>query len=115
MYKTFICIYCIAFNTYSFAQQKKQETKTYKFEKITAADFTQNANAIDSSADAVIIADVGNSSFEGNTKGWFSLIYNHRQRIKILNKNGLDAANFAIQLYYKNSAEEKLDKLKATT
>lgn len=104
----------ILLNT-AYAQEKKKETKTYKFEKLTPADFAINANAVDSAANAVVLADVGNSSFEGNTKNWFSLIYNHRQRIKILNKNGLDAATFAIYLYYASGAEEKLDKLKAVT
>lgn len=104
----------ILLNT-AYAQEKKKETKTYKFEKLTPADFAINANAVDSAANAVVMADVGNSSFEGNTKNWFSLIYNHRQRIKILNKNGLDAATFAIYLYYASGAEEKLDKLKAVT
>lgn len=115
MNKTLFYILSVTLLNNAYAQQKKQDTKTYKFEKITVADFAINANAIDSAADAVVIADVGNSSFNGNTKGWFSLIYNHRQRIKILNKNGLDAATFAIRLYYTTGAEEKLDKLKATT
>lgn len=115
MNKTLFYILSVILLNTANAQEKKQETKTYKFEKITAADFAVSTNIVDSAADAVIITDVGNSSFEGNSKGWFSLLYNHRQRIKILNKNGLDAATFAIHLYYTSGAEEKLDRLRATT
>ncbi len=105
----FFCLNAIS------AQEKKQETKPYKFEKITAADFKINADQLDSSADAVVIADVGNTSFEGNTKSSISLVYNRHERIKILNKNGLDAATVHIHLYFSNDAEEKLDKVKAVT
>ncbi|MEO6315350.1 MAG: DUF3858 domain-containing protein [Chitinophagaceae bacterium] len=91
------------------------QTKTpIKFGKITPADFIIK-EAFDSSASAVVIADVGSSEFEGNIKGWFSLVYKRTTRIKILDQKGFDAAKVEIALYSDGSAEEKLDDLKAFT
>ena len=86
-----------------------------RFGRVSPQDFDLSKNKIDKAADAVIIADVGNSSFVGNTKGWFSLVYKKQIRIKILNKNGFDAASVNIPLYLNGQDEEKLESLKAST
>jgi hypothetical protein len=91
-----------------------QEKSPVKFGKIAPSDFTIK-QTYDSGASAVVIADIGNSVFEGNSKGWFSLSYKHFRRTKILNKNGFDAAKEEIELYTDGTAEEKLDDLKAVT
>src|SRR4051812_23597129 len=75
-----------------------QEKSPVKFGKIAPADFTIK-QVYDSGANAVVIADIGNSVFEGNSKGWFSLNYKRFRRVKILNKNGFDAASVKIPLY----------------
>lgn len=92
-----------------------QEKLPVKFGRVSVEDFDLSKNKFDSSADAVVIADVGNSSFVGNNKGWFSLVYKRQKRIKILNKNGFDAATEEILLYSDGGNEEKLDNLKAST
>ena len=92
-----------------------QEKIPVKFGKITAEDFNLSKYNFDSSANAVVIADVGITTFEGNSKGWFSLLFKHQKRVKILNKNGFDAASESISLYFDGDAEEKLDNLKAVT
>lgn len=102
---------CLLFSQISSAQDKLN----IKFGKVAAADFNISSPAIDSSANAVIIADVGFSEFEGNNKSSFSLRFKRQTRIKILNKNGLEAANVEIPLYFDGKAEEKLDNLKAVT
>lgn len=96
------------------AQNKE---KTYEFKKITPADFVLKDIKVDTSYGAVIIADVGQSSFVGNNKGWFSLIYKHQRRIKILNAKAFDIATVNIPLYNstKSDDEEKLESLKAST
>ena len=91
-----------------------QDKLNIKFGKVSADDFKVTA-AFDSGASAIVIADIGKSVFEGNTKGYFSLNFRRHTRIKILNKNGLDAANVQIPLYTDGSAEEKLINLKAVT
>ena len=96
---------------YAFAQEKC----LIKFGKVTPQDFDITSTKVDTTLGAVIIADMGNSSFVGNNKGWFSLVYKHQCRIKITNKNGFDLANVEIPLYIskKSNTEEVLDKLKA--
>ncbi|MBE7170566.1 MAG: DUF3857 and transglutaminase domain-containing protein [Williamsia sp.] len=98
-----------------FCSGSAQDKLPIKFGKVSAEDFDLSKNKFDSSADAVVIADVGNSSFVGNNKGWFSLVFKKQTRIKILNKNGFDVATEDIVLYSKGGEEEKLDNLKATT
>src|SRR5215216_1266351 len=89
-----------------------QEKVELKFGKISPADFDLSSRKFDASAGAVYIADIGSTEYEGGSKGWFTMVYTRHVRIKILNKNGFDAASFAISLYKKNSDEERLDKLK---
>lgn len=92
-----------------------QEKTTVKFGNVTEKDFATKIYPIDSNANAVVIADIGHSAIEGNTKGWFSLVYKHYKRVHILNKNGYDVANISISLYADGNAEEELNKLKAVT
>lgn len=94
-----------------------QDKPDIKFNHVLPADFSTDKLKVDTSYGAVIIADVGNSSFEANNKGWFSLVYKHQRRIKIINKKGFDLASVQIPLYIstKSMAEEKLESLKAST
>ena len=91
-----------------------QEKSPVKFGKIAPADFTIK-QTYDSGASAVVIADIGSSIFEGNSKGRFSLVHKHFRRVKIIDKNGFDAAKVSVDLYIDGDAEEKLDDLRAYT
>ena len=86
-----------------------------KFGKITPLDLQKKVYAIDSTANAVVLADVGNTEIVGNNKGWFSFEFKRRTRIHILNKNGYDEANIQIPLYNNLGNAEKIESLKATT
>lgn len=92
-----------------------QEKNKIKFGNVTDKDFASKIYSIDSNANAVVIADIGSSSIEGNNKAWFSLVHKHYKRIHILNKNGYDIANVSISLYSDGDDEEQLDKLRAVT
>jgi hypothetical protein len=98
-----------------------QAQEVIKFGKISAADFEINSPVVDSGSNAVIIADIGSSEFEGNNKGWFTLVYKRFRRIKIINQNGVDAGNVSIRLftdngYYQDTKDkEVLLDLKAAT
>lgn len=105
-----VALLCLSQN-YLFAQDKLN----IKFGKITTADFDLSKSKPDTGAGAVVIADIGKSDFEGSNKGWFSLSFKKHTRIKILNKNGMDAANVAIPLYISGSQEEKVANLRAST
>jgi hypothetical protein len=114
MYKTTVfAIGC--FFLLSTAIVNAQDKAPAKYGKISPADFDLAAGNLDSAANAVIIADVGSSSFEGNSKGWFTLEFHHYKRIKIRNKNGFDAGTVVIPLYVSGNATEKVQGLKAVT
>lgn len=91
-----------------------QDKVPVKFGSVKAEDF-KKVYSIDSSAGAVIIADVGNTRIVGNTKGWFSWEFVHFKRIHILNKSAFDVSNVTIPLYSDGDDEEELVKLKAYT
>lgn len=93
---------------------KAQDKSPVKFGKVEPADFDVKIN-FDSGAGAIIIADIGKSSFEGNNKGWFSLVYKVTRRLKIINKNAFDAATVKVYLYTDGHDEEKLTDLKGYT
>ncbi len=86
-----------------------------KFGKINAPDLQKKMYSIDSSANAVVLSDVGATQIVGNNKGWFSLEFKRHTRIHVLNKNGYDEANVEIPLYTNGNATEKLENLKGIT
>lgn len=92
-----------------------QDKPPVKFGDVSEKDFAATLYPIDSNASAVVIADIGSCSLEGNRKGWFSAVNKHYKRVHILNKNGYDIANVSIYLYSNGEDEEKLDRLKAVT
>src|ERR1700730_9559704 len=93
-----------------------QDQPNIKFGKISASDFDlPNNKIIDSNTNAVIISDIGSSSFIGNKKAWFTLVYKRHTRIKILNDKAFDLATVRIPLYAKDDDLEKLVDLKAFT
>lgn len=94
-----------------------QEKSPIKFNHVEAADFEISKFKVDTGYGAIIIADIGSSSFIGNSKGWFTLVYTHQRRIKIINKKGFDLASVEIPLYISSNlaSEEKLENLKANT
>jgi|SRR5450432_705627 len=93
-----------------------QDITPYKFGKITAADFNIPTLAFDSGANAVIISDIGSTSFEGNIHGYFTLVYTHYMRVKIINKNGLDIGTRQINIFHNADGEyEKLSSIRGST
>jgi hypothetical protein len=93
-----------------------QEKLNVKFGKVTVDDFDIKSPLIDSSTNAVVVADVGKSEFTANTNDLtFSLMFTGKKRIKIINKNGFEAATIIIPLYVIDNKSEKLEQLKAST
>ena len=104
---------CLLLQNYLSAQDKLN----IKFGEIVPTDFDLSKARFDTSAAAVVIAEIGNTSFEGNSKGKgdFSLVYTRFKRIKILKRQGCDIANESITVYRDGLDEEKLDELRAST
>jgi hypothetical protein len=111
--------FCFCFITFLFftANVYAQDKLPIKFGKVKLEDFDVKSPLIDSSTNAVVVADVGNSEFIANTNDFsFSLLFNQKKRIKILNKNGFDAATIIIPLYVAdNGKSEKIENLDAFT
>lgn len=92
-----------------------QDKMPVKFGKVTPDDFKVTAGALDTSAAVVVVADFGNSSFNGNSRGWFDLDFHRFRRIRILKRTGFDAATIKIPLYADGGVSEKIGSLKAAT
>ena len=100
---------------FSAGKSLGQDKAPINFGNVSIADFNISSSFIDSNTNAVIIADVGNTTFEGNSKGWFTYIYKRQRRIKIFNKKGFDMATVEIALFQNNDSQEKAEKITAAT
>ena len=103
---------CCLFALNAFSQE---ETAFPKFGKISAEDLQKKTYELDSSANAIVLSDVGEASIEGNSKSWFSIIVKRHKVVHILNKNGYDEAKVEIPLYSNGEQEEVLQSVKAVT
>ena len=79
-------------------QVRAQEKTKYKFGEIGKSDFNFATQTFDSGANAIVIKDIGSSRFDGNDKGFFTLVYTRYLRVKILTKNGFDIGSRVIYL-----------------
>jgi hypothetical protein len=93
-----------------------QEKMPVSFGKISPADFNElHSTVIDSSTNAVIVADAGSTSFTGNKKGWLSYVFKKQKRIKIIDKKAFDAATVHVMLYKQGENEERIDNIRASS
>lgn len=94
-----------------------QNTKIgLKLGKIVVSDFSPVSPAIDSGTEAVVLADIGSSQFEGNSYGYFSLIYKKHERILLKSRNAFEEATVKILLYTGlTELTEKFDDFEAST
>lgn len=89
------------------------QVQQFEFEKITPADF-QTPRISDTSAEAVVIADVGNTRFDYAQKG-FCIVFERKTRIHILKPEGKDHATIVIPLYKSNHDKEFVESFKGFT
>jgi Domain of Unknown Function with PDB structure (DUF3857)/Domain of Unknown Function with PDB structure (DUF3858)/Transglutaminase-like superfamily len=106
---------CLLLTAEVRSQDKNKDKLPVKFGKVTPEDFNINSASVDTSAGAVVIADYGLSTFDGNPKGWFNLVFKHSRRVKILKKTAFDIATVTISLYVGDRDQEKLEGLRAST
>ncbi len=101
----------------AFITADAQDRPKIKFGSVKPEDFKNTVYEIDSSAAAVVIADIGSTEIVGNNKGSFSLVFKNYRRAHILKKSGYDIGDVEISLYSSttSNAEEQLDNLKAVT
>lgn len=99
-----------------FSQLAAQDKMSIHFGKISAADFNSQLPSGIPSANALIIADLGNSEFVPNVfDQTMSILFTKRTRIKINTKEGINAATIYVNLYTHDSLAESLEGLKAYT
>src|SRR6267154_3137329 len=102
-------ILCSSF--FAFAQKPP-----IKFGDVPMEDMKMTVYPKDSSAEAVILADYGESSLVYDKgQGAFQVKFDRIRRIKILTKDGLQWADFNIPLYHDNGKYEKLSGLRVVT
>lgn len=90
----------------SFSQDYNVAMSVYK------SDLKQTSYAKDSTANALIIYDYGNSFVDNNT---FWLRVQIKQKIKILRTEGIERGEFEVKLYKGKSSEEEIKDIKGTT
>ncbi|NQX85029.1 MAG: DUF3857 domain-containing protein [Flavobacteriaceae bacterium] len=90
----------------------KVDAQKYKFEKVTIAALKNNVYEKDTSANAVILNSYRSTYFEHDHPDGWILVTEIHQRIKILNKDGLDYATKKIPLYKSGKREEKAINIK---
>ncbi|HZY81581.1 MAG TPA: transglutaminase domain-containing protein [Cyclobacteriaceae bacterium] len=87
-----------------------------KFGDIPMEDMKMKIYPLDSGAEAVVLADFGESVIEYNASEGFQINFERIKRVKILKPGGTKHAEFMIPLYHNSSgAEERLSGLKVVT
>ncbi|MDR0232584.1 MAG: DUF3857 and transglutaminase domain-containing protein [Dysgonamonadaceae bacterium] len=95
---------------------KSQDLYTQEPWKITQHEITMTAYDKDLDAEAVVLYEIGNTSFLGNDNtGYFEMHKEIRTKIKILNQAGIKYAEFEIPFYEENSKPEMIRNLRAVT
>jgi hypothetical protein len=86
-----------------------------KFGDIPMEDMKMTIYPKDSSAEAVVLCDYGESRVEYNQNDGFVLNFERIRRIKILTKDGLKHAEFSIPLWHDADQDERVSNLKVVT
>jgi hypothetical protein len=109
---TFLCVFFIV----SYCSVTAQDAPI-KYGKIDIADLQMKAYPKDTSAEAVVLGDIGRAYFTYSQNEGFQVVYERHRRIKILKKSGYDWATVKVGLYAtkNNSGREDLYDLKGVT
>jgi len=108
MKKIFLTILTLTFINFVNAQD-------YKFGKVSKEEILNNVYEKDTSAGAVILYKYRDTYFNhDHPDGWIIVTEIH-ERVKILNKDGLDHATKKVALYRSNSTKERISSIKGLT
>jgi len=95
--------------------QEVTEAPKIKFEKVSNEELAMKTYPNDTTAEAAILYDEGNSYFTYDPEKGFALTHERFVRIKILKQSGVDWGNFSIALYSYNTNREEISTPKGTT
>jgi hypothetical protein len=103
---------CVAGMLLCLSQPLHAQTSPMKFGKVELAELQMKSYAPDTSAEAVILGDYGQSYFKYGHDG-FQLVHERHVRIKVLKKSGYDWATVKIPFYRAatGGSEEKITSL----
>jgi len=87
----------------------------YKFGKVSKEEVSNNIYKKDTSASAVVLYKYRNTYFNHDHPDGWILVTEVHERIKILNKDGLDYATKKVSLYKSNSTKERISGIKGLT
>lgn len=91
-----------------------QDKVNVNFGKISPQDFILPSGT-DTTHGAVVIADIGEGSFQGTKQGGFSFAFTRYKRVKIIDKKGFDAASNSIQVFTNGNGKQKVVDIKGAT
>lgn len=100
----------LAIPMFAFAQKPP-----VKFGDVSVDEVKMTVYDKDTSANAVVLADYGESTISYFQNVGFKLVFDRITRIKILKKDGLEWADFEIPLYKNESDAEKASNIKGAT
>lgn len=86
-----------------------------KFGKVDEKDIKMKSYDKDTSASAVVLADVGQSYFQFDQQNGFQVVFDRHVRIKIFDKSGYEWANSEIETYHTTKNKEDVVTLKGYT
>jgi transglutaminase-like putative cysteine protease len=86
-----------------------------KFGTVTVKDFEPTLYMGDTSAQAVMLMDYGNSQMSYNQNTGFSITFERITRLRILKKEGYEWADFEVPLFRSGNEKERINGLKAST
>lgn len=106
---------CVFATTFCFTVTA-QDTPI-KYGKIDISDLQMKVYPKDTSAEAVVLGDIGRAYFEYSQTEGFQVVYERVRRVKILKKSGYDWATVKVPLYISknNNGKEDLYDLKGFT
>jgi hypothetical protein len=109
---TLLCVFSTIFCFTTTAQDAP-----IKYGKIDIADLQMKVYPKDTSAEAVVLGDVGRAYFDYSQNDGFQVVYERHRRIKILKKSGYNWATVKVGLYItkNNNGKEDLYDLKGVT
>ena len=95
---------------------KSQDLYTREAGKVTQHELTMTAYDKDTDAEAVVLYEIGNTSFHGNdNSGYFEMYMEKRIKIKILKQAGIKYSEFEIPYYQEGYKLEEIKNLEAVT
>ena len=107
-----VCVVMLVSLTFFGARAQNTE---YKFGKVQKSDVELITHPLDTSASAVILADIGRTEFRYSSNQGFTYELKRLIRIKVLTKDGLSYGDFSIPFYHNQTDHENVSLVKGIT